>query len=110
MGQTIHQESTGSQGAVTCLARRIHHILSNGGSDSKLICEVNVGSEWLFVTRQHIISLVKRGAANLNVGKRGIDPDLLDSYSLRAGGAMALKMQHYSDTFIQKLGILYSTT
>ena len=42
MGQAIHQESTGPQGAVACLACRFHHILSNGGSDSRLICDVIV--------------------------------------------------------------------
>ena len=42
MGQKIHQESTGPDGAVSCLARRVHHIISNSGSDAQLICEVMV--------------------------------------------------------------------
>ena len=110
MGQTIHQESTGPDGAVACLARRVHHILSNGGSDTQLICDVMVNGQWTSVSRQHIVSLIKKGATELKLNQRGIDPDLLGSHSLRAGGAMALKLQHYADTLIQKLGRWSSTT
>jgi hypothetical protein len=110
MGQTIHQESTGPEGAVACLARRVHHIHSNGGSDAQLICDVMVKGHWTNVSRQGIVSLVKRGATELKLNQRGIDPDLLGSHSLRAGGAMALKLQHYADTLIQKLGRWSSTT
>ncbi len=93
MGQTIHQESTGTNGAVACLARRVHHILQNGGSQSRLLCDVKVSNKWLSVTRQAIVKHVKTGATQMNLAKRGIDPDLLGSHSLRAGGAMALKLQ-----------------
>ena len=110
MGQTIHQESTGPHGAVACLAHRVHYILSNGGAVSRLICDVSVNGHWQSVTRQGIVALVKQGAKDLNLGKRGIDPDLLGSHSRRAGGAMALKLQHYADTLIQKLGRWSSTT
>ena len=110
MGQTIHQESTGPQGAVACLARRVHHILYHGGSDSRLICDVMVKEQWHSVTRQGIVTLIQQGAKDLKLDQRGIDPDLLGSHSLRAGGAMALKLQHYADTLIQKLGRWSSTT
>ena len=33
-----------------------------------------------------------------------IDPDLVGSHSLRAGGAMALKLLNYADSTIRKLG------
>ena len=46
----------------------------------------------------------------MNLAHKGIDPDLLGSHSLRAGGAMALKLQNYADTTIQKLGRWSSTT
>ena len=42
MGQTIHQKYINPEGAVACLACRVHHILSNGGSDSQLIYDVRV--------------------------------------------------------------------
>ena len=32
-GQTLHQETTGPQGAVAAIAHRVHHIFSNGGTD-----------------------------------------------------------------------------
>ncbi len=39
MGQTIHHESTDEKGAVAALAKRVHHILSNGGTEQQLICD-----------------------------------------------------------------------
>ena len=46
----------------------------------------------------------------MNLAHKGIKLDLLGSHSLRAGGAMALKLQNYADTTIQKLGRWSSTT
>ena len=103
MGQTIHQESTGPHGAVACLAHCVHHIHSNGGGDSRLICDVHVKRDWRSNPIRAIVSLVKQEAKDLKLGQREIDPDLLSSHSLRAGGAMALKLQHYAVTLIQKL-------
>ena len=53
---------------------------------------------------------MKKGATELKLSQRGVDPDLLGSHSLRAGGAMALKLQHYTDILIQKLARWSSTT
>ena len=110
MGQTIHQESTGDSGAVASLARRVNHILSSGGSDKNLICDVHHLQTWTSVTNRGIISYVRKGAVELDLAKQGIDPDLIGSHSLRAGGAMALKLHDYPDTTIQKLGRWSSAT
>ena len=104
MGQTVHQESTGKTGAVAALARRVHHILSNKGSERNLICDVFDNGKWSSVTSSNIVKMVRQSAADLNLHEKGIDPDLIGSHSLRAGGAMALKLHNYADTTIQKLG------
>ena len=55
-GQTIHHESTGPTGAVAALARRVHHILSNGGIEANLICAVCIeknGHQWKAATLLH---------------------------------------------------------
>jgi|AntRauTorckE5430_2_1112549.scaffolds.fasta_scaffold15918_3 hypothetical protein len=40
MGQTIHHDTFDSElSPVKALARRVHHILSNGGSAENYICE-----------------------------------------------------------------------
>ena len=54
--------------------------------------------------------MVRQSAADLNLHEKGIDPDLIGSHSLRAGGAMALKLHNYADTTIQKLGRWSSAT
>jgi hypothetical protein len=46
----------------------------------------------------------------LELHKNGIDPDLVGVHSLRAGGAMALKLQGVSDTTIKKQGRWTSMT
>ena len=53
---------------------------------------------------------IRSTAQDLNLHKNGINPDLIGSHSLRAGGAMALKLQGISDTIIQKQGRWRSVT
>ena len=50
-----------------------------------------------------VVSLVKRGASARKLSQRGSDPDLLGSHSLKAGGVMALKLQHSADTSAKNL-------
>ena len=103
-GQTLHHETTGSKGAVAALARRIHHILSNGGDEKQLICDVSANETWSSVAGSDIVAAVRVAAKALDLQSKGIDPDLIGSHSLRAGGAMALKLMGYSDSTIKKLG------
>ena len=46
----------------------------------------------------------------LQLHKKGIDPDLVGAHSLRAGGAMALKLHGFDDTTIMKMGRWTSLT
>ena len=46
----------------------------------------------------------------LKLSKHGIDPDLVGAHSLRAGGAMALKLHVIDDTTIMKIGRWTSLT
>ena len=79
------QESTNSDGAVACLARRVHNILSNGRSNAQPICEVMVKGKGTTISRQGIVSIGKKGATDLNLRQRSIDPDLLGSILLGQG-------------------------
>ena len=109
-GQTLHQESTGPDGAVAALARRVHHILSNGGNDKQLICDVFDNDVWVSIHSSEIVSAVRMASKALNLQDRGIDPDMIGAHSLRAGGAMALKIMGYSDSTIRKFGRWTSDT
>ena len=110
MGQTIHQESTGEMGGVAALARRVHHILSHNGDENMLICNYSIQNEWHSVTAPMMVSQVRQAAKELKMENLGIDADLIGAHSLRAGGAMALKLMKYSDTTIQKIGRWTSST
>jgi hypothetical protein len=109
-GQTLHQESTGPDGAVASLARRVHHILSNGGNDGQLICDVFEDDAWASVHSSEIVGAVRVASTALNLQERGIDPDMIGAHSLRAGGAMALKIMGYADSTIRKFGRWTSDT
>jgi hypothetical protein len=109
-GQTLHQESTGPDGAVAALARRVHHILSNGGNDRQLICDVFDNDAWASVHSSEIVGAVRTASIALNLQERGIDPDMIGAHSLRAGGAMALKIMGYADSTIRKFGRWTSDT
>ena len=109
-GQTIHHESTGPKGAVAALARQVAHILNNGGTESTLICEVYANNCWASVESSNIVALVRLAAKSIKLHTQGIDPDLIGAHSLRAGGAMALKIWGYKDSTIRKFGRWSSDT
>jgi hypothetical protein len=113
MGQTIHQEATTidpTSSPVKALAYRVHHILSNGGDDETLLCDYFMDGSWSSVTSGDIIKFVRASARQLNLKDHGIDHDLIGAHSLRAGGAMALKLHGFDDTTIMKHGRWTSLT
>jgi hypothetical protein len=105
MGETITHETiqNESHGPVTALARRVHHILDNGGNEETLLCDyLDDDGNWTSVTASQMRSAVRASVKTLELHKNGIDPDLVGVHSLRAGGAMALKLQGVSDTHYQE--------
>ena len=113
MGETIHHESFDSALCpVKALARRIHHILNNGGGGPSYICEYKdpQAPTLQTVTPKHMITAIRAAVVDLEMHKAGIDPSLVGDHSLRAGGAMALKLHGESDTTIMKLGRWKSLT
>ena len=53
---------------------------------------------------------IRQAVHDLKLEDSGINPDLIGVHSLRAGGAMALKLQGASDTTIMKMGRWTSLT
>ena len=62
------------------------------------------------MTSSEIIKSVRLAARTLQLEKQAIDPDLIGAHSLRAGGAMALKLHGFDDTTIMKMGRWTSLT
>jgi hypothetical protein len=105
MGQTIHKESIHANHCpVKALARRLSHILGNGSTDDTLICMYKEAGKISAVTPTDLIQAIRDSIRTLNLHKAGIDPDIVGVHSLRAGGAMALKLHGESDTTIVKHG------
>ena len=105
MGQTIHQESLQENYCpVKALARRISHILTNGGTADTPLCMYKETATESTVTPKDMIQLIRASVKRLKLNEAGIDPDIVGVHSLRAGGAMALKLHGESDTTIMKQG------
>ena len=111
IGQTITQHATEKfECPGRALAYMVHHILSNGGTEDTLLCSVFDKGKWNPIQAHQIVSTVRDTARDLELHKQGINPDLIGAHSLRAGGAMALKLHGYDDTTIMKMGRWTSLT
>ena len=111
MGQTVTQHTSGTAACpVAALAHIVHDILSNGGNEDMLLCLVHNGNDWKEIKSQQIITMVRDTARELKLHEQAIDPDLIGAHSLRAGGAMALKLHRYDDPTIMKMGRWASLT
>ena len=113
MGQTIHHFATHRNTCpVQALARRVHHILSNKGTIANYLCDVwNPATYgWDQITPKQMMTGIRSAVSSLNLHTQGLDVDLIGVHSLRAGGAMALKLQGEQDTTIMKMGRWTSLT
>jgi hypothetical protein len=112
MGQTIHHNAIKHKTAcpVKAIARRVYHILSNGGNTSQDICDVKHNKQWTHVSANNMRTTIRAAVRKLKLHTSGITPNLVGVHSLRAGGAMALKLTGESDTTIMKQGRWTSLT
>ena len=101
-GATIHHTACpGWFCPVKALARRVCHIISQNRPDTTPLSFVHTG---LHVLASHITVLVHRAAIETNLVAQGYDLKRVSTHSLRASGAMALKLQGVDDSLIMKLG------
>ena len=111
MGQTIHHHATTkSDCPVRALARRVHHILTHAKTSEHLLCDYWIDDKVQHITPQDIKAALRQAVTDMGLSSNGLDPDLVGVHSLRAGGAMALKLHKQSDTTIMKLGRWKSLT
>ena len=95
---------------MAALARRVHHILSNKGTEDNMICGIWHNKAWTEVTSGDTFKAARSAAKTLRLQERGIDPNMIGAHSLQAGGAMALKIMEYKDSTIRKFGLWTSDT
>lgn len=113
MGETIHHKANGLEACpVRAIALLIHNIYNNGGNDETLLCSYKNDDkdEWQTVVSGDIVKMIRESVKDLQLHKNGISPHLVGAHSLRAGGAMALKLNGAADTTIKKMGRWSSLT
>ena len=92
--------------------RRIHHILTNGGSTESYICEykVTTNDPFAMFMPTDLITIIRFYVSALKLHHSDINPDLVGVHSLRARGSMSLKLHRESNTTIMKMVQCYSLT
>lgn len=86
---------------VKALARRVHSIISLGKADDTPLSFVGPNSH---VTARHVTLMVHEAARATELVSLGYKIKRIGTHSLRASGAMALKLQGISDSTIMKIG------
>ena len=104
----IHHEATDIDGKGLCPVRaltlRVYHILENSGNETSLLCKYWSDGKGWHVTPTDMGEEVKTAIVDLGLLSQDITPNDVGTHSLRAGGAMVLKLNGISDTTIKKSG------
>ncbi len=83
------------------LSRRVSSIVSQGCPVTTPLSLVSPG---VHITAPHITTLITQAATNTNLVAQGYDLKRVSTHSLRASGAMVLKLQGVHDSLIMKIG------
>jgi hypothetical protein len=101
-GGTIHHTACPSWFCpVKALARRVSSIMSQGYEQATPLSQVGPGSH---VVAANVTALVHHAARDTNLLAQGYELNRIGTHSLRASGAMALKLQGVDDSLIMKIG------
>jgi hypothetical protein len=101
-GATIHHTACTSWFCpVQALARRVSHILLQGCPASTRLSFVSLG---VHVVASNVTNLVQHVAIETNLVPQGYDLRRVSTHSLKASGAMALKLQGINNSLIMKIG------
>ena len=105
-GQLIHQEALTNRKTwpIRALAKQVDHILINDGINNNIIAIVYANFLKAGIQPLQISRTVKAPACALGLEKQGIMVHMVDTYSIRAGGAMELKLPEKSDKLIMNFG------
>ena len=87
---------------IKALARRVTSILAYGGVGPET--PLSFVQPGIHVTSRDVATLIKEGATATNLVAQGYDLKRINTHSLRASGAMALKLQGVDDSLIMKIG------
>ena len=104
-GQAIHHTAFDNiMNPVAALACQVHHITSNSTNTELLLGIYFIDKQQQNITFYHINKELKQAVLFLNLETAGIKPAMVSSHSLRAGEAMAAKLNGVDNDTIRKLG------
>jgi hypothetical protein len=108
-GATVHHTARPSNFCpVKALANQVHHLYQLAPANPELpISLVGLGSH---VTSSHIMLAVRESVVLSGLLNLGYSPSRVSAHSLRASGAMALRLDNVGDDLIKKLGRWSSST
>lgn len=111
-GQLIHHQGFQAKDCpVRALAHRVAHITQHTKDDRTILSTYFDAKGYKHrVTSDQMNKAVKQAIIGLNLAKTGITPDIVGSHSLRAGGAMAMKLNGIDRDTIRKMGRWSSDT
>jgi hypothetical protein len=109
--QSVHHEAKqGNTCPVKALIRRLHHISSNTSAGHTIISTYFTQTSGKVLRAADINSAIKAAVIQLDLRQYGFHPDQTSSHSLRAGGAMALHLNHQLRATIRLMGRWSSDT
>jgi hypothetical protein len=109
--QSVHHEAKqGNTCPVKALIRRLHHISSNTSAGYTIISTYYIQTAGKVLRATDINSVIKAAVIRLDLQQYGFYPDQISSHSLRAGGVMALHLNHQSSATIRLMGRWSSNT
>jgi hypothetical protein len=108
-GASIHHSSVTSSAAcpVRALARIVHSLLNITPEED---APISLYGTQQHITSQHITKALRQAAVRSGLLECGYTLDRISAHSLRAGGAMALKLANYDEALIKKIGRWSSDT
>ena len=110
-GQNIHHHATHKEDCpAKALARRVHHIMQHTTNQDTIISAYFEKGQAKHMTNEHINNIVKKSVLALGLNENGYSAKLVSSHSLRAGGAMAMKLNGIDRDTIRKVGRWSSDT
>ena len=112
-GQCIHQECTGlSTSPIKALARRVAHIMANTSSQNTAISTYFPNNDGFpdQIRPADINRAIRHATKALQLDRCGFTDKDVSSHSLRAGGAMAMKLNGVDSITIKKHGRWSSNT
>ena len=111
--QTIYHKKSKNNSEiclVNLLLKLTIELLKDNASGDTMLCAYKLNNTWYHLENRHITLLVKLIARKINMHSKGFPINCIGSHSLKAEGAMTLKLNGINTVLIKKYGHWTSDT